>query len=123
MKFISIASPVLGAGQRFSGKKLVVPNQAISLQEILERFTRGEPVAVGQDVSYHESDDDLEKIQYMDLTERDEFIAQQKETQKSYAKQEKRKKAEADRKLREEAIEKLKAEEKQKGADSGAQAK
>jgi len=117
MKFKSSAFPNPCLGQKDFGPVLVVPNQAMSLEEILERFTRGEPVAVGRETSYHESDDDLEKVSKMDLVERDEYIDKLKQTQKDYEKQEKRKVAKEREKLLKEAAEKLAAE-KQKASQA-----
>lgn len=62
----------------------VVPDQSLSLKEILTRFVRHEALPVGQRVAYGsegsldpESDSplniDQEKARYMDLTEKDEF--------------------------------------------------
>lgn len=117
MKFKSNAFPKPCLGQKEFGPVLVVPNQAMSLEEILERFTRGEPVAVGRDISYHESDDDLEKVSKMDLVDRDEYIEKLKQTQKDFDKQEKRKAAKEREKLVKEAAEKLAAE-KQKASQA-----
>lgn len=63
----------------------------MSLQEILQRFTRNETLPIGKDVSYHESDDDLEKISHMDIVDKLEFVEAQKETQKVFDRQEKAK--------------------------------
>lgn len=109
MKFKSIAAPEPSKGVTIKGPKLVQPNQSLSLQEILDRFTRGEPLAIGQPVEYHESDDDLEKIAHADMVDKQEFIDKQKDTQKRFEREErKRKKDEHDRVVRE-AAEQLKA--------------
>lgn len=88
MKFKSIASPEPSKGSVTEGKKIVVPNQAMTLQEILERFTRNEQLPIGKDVQYHESEDDLEKVQHMDLVDREEYMDKLKETQRVYKRQE-----------------------------------
>lgn len=116
MKFKSIACPTISKGVRYSGKKLVVPNQAMSLQEILERFTRGEPLPIAQPINYHESEDDLEKVSHMDLVDKEEYIDKLKTTQQEYSKQEKNKIKKLNEKLRKEALDKIEAEEKQKRA-------
>lgn len=89
MKFKSKAIPDIVPGVTATGKKLVVPNQSISLEEILRRFTRGEPLQIGRDVQYHESEDDLEKISKMDLVDQEEFRQRQLETQELFKQQEK----------------------------------
>lgn len=106
MQYKSIAVPAPSEGHKPLKLKLTVPNQSMSLQEILERFTRGEPLPIGQQIEYHESDDDLEKLKTMDLVDREEFIDKLKKTQKDFEQQE-RKKAE---KQQRQAVEKAKAE-------------
>lgn len=110
IKYKSVSWPEASTGEKPSGVKLTVPDQSLSLQEILTRFTRNEPLPVGNRVSYHESDDDLEKIQHMDLVDREEFVEKLKTTQKDYEKQEKRKAKQAQEKLQAEALAKAKKE-------------
>lgn len=88
MKYKSISVPAPSPGELGGRKKLVVPNQALSLQEILERFTRKEALPIGRDANYHESDDDLEKVAHFDLVDKEEFSDKLMETQKTYKKQE-----------------------------------
>lgn len=68
------------------GPKLVVPDQSLSLREILKRFTRHEALPIGSNTHYGsdgsidpESDSefniDVEKARYWDLTEKDDFKA------------------------------------------------
>lgn len=77
-------------GLLFDEPKKVVPNMSMSLQEIISRFLRGEPLEIGQEVSYDESgDDDLEKVAHMDLVDREEYVERLKQTQKLYTKQQK----------------------------------
>lgn len=106
MKYRSQACPAPSAGTPTLDKKNVVPNQSISLQEILLRFTRNEALPVGNEVHYHESEDDLEKVKHMDLVDRYEFIDKLKETQERYQQQERLK---AEREKRQ-TVEKAKAE-------------
>lgn len=95
MKYRSIATPAPSPGLKIGGKKLVQPNQSMSLGEILDRFTRGEELPIGKDAQYHESDDDLEKIAKSDLVDRAEYVEHLEDTKKRYDVQEKaRKKAE-----------------------------
>jgi len=110
MKYKSIATPPPSPGVKVGGKKRVVPNMALSLEEILRRFTRGEPLEVGKEGQYDDGPEDLEKMAHADLVDREEFADKLKQTQKRYADQEK-KKAEAERaRLEALAVEKLAAE-------------
>lgn len=117
MKFKSKAWPEVSAGSKTLEKKAVVPNMTMSLQEIIDRFTRGEPLEIGRDGNYSDGDDDLEKVGHMDLVDRDEFIERQREIQKRYTEQEKRKEAKRQEELDRLAVEKLLAE--KKAADIG----
>jgi len=80
--------------------KEVVPDQSMSLAEILQRFTRGEAVPIGKEGSFDEHADteesvDLEKIAKSDLVDREEYYAKLQETRDQYEKQEKAKSAKA----------------------------
>lgn len=99
MEFKSVAIPALRPGITIVGKKIVVPNQAMSLEEILRRFVRNESLPIGKDSEYYEDgEDDLEKIPHMDLVDQMEYMDKLKETQKAYKVQESKKaKAEHDR--------------------------
>lgn len=116
MNFKSIASPEITPGVIYLDengrrqKKLTVPNRSLSLQEILERFTRGEPLEVSLgEGTYHESDTDLEKMAHKDLVDREEYTERLRQTQKNYEKQErakaKKRKEELDKLAWEEAVE------------------
>ncbi|AXH74429.1 MAG: hypothetical protein [Microviridae sp.] len=72
-----------------SWKKTVVPNQSMTLREILKRFVRKESLPVSTEGSYHEGDYDLEKLAKSDITEQYEVIEELK-------KKVKRKKKEVD---------------------------
>lgn len=110
MKFKSISVGGNSQGMTITAKKQVVPNQSMSLQEILERFTRGEALAIGRGTpEYHESEDDLEKLKNSDLVDRQEYLDKLKATQGNYAKQEKRKEAARLKKLEEEERAKIAA--------------
>lgn len=98
MRFKSRAIPGVSEGSKAEGPELVVPNQALSLQEILKRFTRNQPVAVGREASFDEGEEDLEKVAHGDLVDRAEFVEKQKELQRKYkAQEEAKEKAERDR--------------------------
>lgn len=125
MKFRSNAIPNPSVGKSYEGEiELTVPDQTMSLREILERFTRNEPLPIGKEVSYHESEDDLEKIQHMDLVDRAEYVEKLKETQRKYDKQEKARKEkerlEIRKKLEAEEAEKLKKKEESKDSSESA---
>lgn len=91
MKYLSKSHPEPAKGISFKGiKKMVQPNQSLSIREILKRFTRGEPLPIGnKSPQFYEGDDDLEKVRHMDLVDREEFIGKMKNVQKDYQKQEK----------------------------------
>lgn len=122
MKFKSIASPKPAKGM-VTGKKQVVPDQNMSLEEIISRFTRGEALAIGRETSFDDGDDDLEKVKQMDLVDREEYVNKLKNTQKEYSKQEKAKATAHAKKLREEALAKIEAEEREKKASQAGTAK
>lgn len=86
MKFKGIAIPQPWPGVMIEGPKQVVPDQSLSLREILARFTRNEALPIGSTTHYGsdgaidpESDSefniDVEKARYWDLTEKDDFKA------------------------------------------------
>lgn len=114
MRYKSVASNFLPwAGVVYNEKVMVVPNMSMSLQEILERFTRGEPLEIGQDTTFdEEGNDDLEKVRHMDLVDREEYINRLKHTRKTFDKQQKKKKKEFEEAARLAAIEEIKAAEK-----------
>lgn len=119
MKFKAIASPKPAKGQGEFPPSITTPDQSMSLEEILERFTRGEPVAIGRDAKYHDSDDDLEKIQTMDLVDREEYVERLKHTQETFKKQDKARKAAEEKRLENEAIARIQAQkEQEKKGDS-----
>jgi len=64
---------VIVVGQDFSKEKsLTVPNQNLTLRDILLRFIRKESLPVEHDGTYAENLGDLEKMQHEDLTVRHE---------------------------------------------------
>lgn len=88
MKYKSVALPERSSGVKFSGKKLFVPDQSLSVAEILARFQRDGSIPNGERGVFIETDEDLEKLGDMDLVEKDEFIAKQKAVQEMYKAQE-----------------------------------
>lgn len=110
MKFKSKTIPAIWAGITTTEKKTVIPNQSMSLEEILKRFTRGETLDIGREPQYHESADDLEKISNADLVDKQEFVDKLKDTQREYSKQEKRKADNEKKRLEKLALEKIEAE-------------
>lgn len=121
--FKAIAWPDASKGESFEGQPvLVVPNQSLSLQDIIERFTRGEAVPVGNDVNFHDSDDDIEKIRHMDLVDREEFMNSLERIQERYKEFEQRKAKEQAEKIAAETRAKIEAETRAKvAAEKGQQ--
>lgn len=76
-------------GQDFTGEKVhTVPNQSMTLQEILKRFVRREQLPVMKDGVYETRFGDLEKLKNADITEQldradqlNDFIKRGKEHQ------------------------------------------
>lgn len=99
------------------GKRVTVPNQAMSLREMLKRFVRREPLPVEKEGVYIETEYDLEKIPHMDRTEQEAILSEVKEkTAKAKAKVDKFKKDQLDKAIAEE-VAKQKAEELKKQSD------
>lgn len=116
MRFISIASPKPVHKERDWSKieKKTVPDQSLSLQDILDRFTRKEALPIGKQTSYNDEIEldspfaiDLEKLAQADLLDRrealdswnevvDKFKAQETERQKAKDAAKAKAKAEAD---------------------------
>lgn len=65
------------ARQSFIGQKVeVVPNQSMSLKEILRRFVKREALPVAREGMYEDRFGDLEKLKNADITEQMERIEQ-----------------------------------------------
>lgn len=123
MKYKNTAIPAPWEGVSFEGiPDEVVPDQSMSLQEIIERFTRGEPVAVGKEGHYGDDDVDTDesydasKMASADLVDQAEFIEAQKEIVKAWERQEAKKKA-AEKKAADEAAKKAEEERIAKAAE------
>lgn len=120
MKYVAIAIPDPSVGQDYSKEKdIVVPNQSMSLKEILDRFTREQSLPVGMDVQDGDPDldnplnVDLEKMAVADLVDKEEYKNSLKEInrkwdfqQKVKFRKEKEIKEAADRAAENERIEK-----------------
>lgn len=101
------AVPEPSVGEDYSKiVSLVRPDQSLSLQEILDRFTRGESLPVEFQAEFGADDPDnplnvdLEKLQHADLVEKAEYIEKLKAISENYRKQEAskaKKKADEDR--------------------------
>lgn len=107
MKFKSIAWPEPSVGILVGGPELVVPNQALTLRQILERFTRNQALPVGRETGYDEGEEDLEKVAHMDLVDKAEHMEKWRKTQKAYEAQEKAKAKARSEQLEKEEREKL----------------
>lgn len=76
MKYKSIALPKPSQGESFEGQvSLVRPDETMSLEEILLRFSKGESLDIGQKFFYPDTEDeiDYEKMHRMDLVEIEEI--------------------------------------------------
>lgn len=84
MKFRCNSLPIPDKGISFVGcEVLTVPDQTLSLAEILERFTRDEALPIGHDVSYDDDAEvDYEKMKYADLVDKAEFADRMKQKAK-----------------------------------------
>lgn len=60
-------------------KRTVVPNQSMSLREIVRRFVRRESLPLSQDGVYEERFGDLEKLAKADITVQFERVAEIKD--------------------------------------------
>lgn len=101
MIFKKASIPRPSVGHRITEKSQVLPDQSLTLQEILTRFVRHEALPVGHDYAYGsenmdpESDSplnvDLEKLKFADLTEKDDYKAETHRVKEAYEEAEKRK--------------------------------
>jgi len=79
MKKMTLYPLVPRKGQDFTkSKKYVVPNQSMTLKEILRRFVKKESLPALKEGVYIETDYDLEKLSKADLTEQHEVIEELK---------------------------------------------
>lgn len=59
-------------------KSRAVPNQSMSLQEILRRFVKRESLPAMKEGIYHEGEYDLEKVAKMDMVEQSDILEEVK---------------------------------------------
>lgn len=75
-------------GKSFKGvKKLTVPNQSMSLQEIIRRFTRNESLPIKQQGVYDTRFGDIEKIAKMDIYDQHEHMKAHRTMLKAWEKE------------------------------------
>jgi hypothetical protein len=111
MRYKSVAVPGPSVGAPGIKVKKVQPNMALSLEEILERFTRGESLEIGAgEGQYDDGPEDLEKMAHADLVDKAEAAEAFKGTQKKYKKQEADKAKKEKERLDKLAVEKLAAD-------------
>lgn len=110
MRYKTLAIPKPSLGADFSKEKnIVVPDQSMTLEEILSRFTRDEALPVGQQIEYGDEDMenplnvDLEKMALADLVDKAEYAESLSEVVKNFEKQEKQKAA-AEKKAQDDAF-------------------
>jgi len=123
MQFKSLASPPVSEGQKGGRKKQVVPNQAMSLEEILKRFVRNEALPIGREALYHEGEDDLSKLDDMDPVDKKEYADRQRQVQREFKEQERVKREKAKAKIEAEERSKIAAKMAQEMADKMAASK
>lgn len=94
MRYKKSSIPKPSKGVDFSKEvDIVVPDESMSLEEILKRFTRGEAVAAGHETEFdNDSEIDMEKLRNADLVDKAEMADQMKEVQKRFDEQEKARK-------------------------------
>lgn len=130
MKFRALACPPPSPGTVMNSVSMTVPDQAMSLATILERFVRNEPLDVhmyGEASRFSNVEDfdnpmniDYEKLQYADLVEKQDysdFLASIKNRYES-AEKAKAAKAEAAKRAKEHEalVQKIRAENAAKGS-------
>lgn len=72
-----------------SGKKIVVPNQSLSLRQIVQRFVRRESLPLHKPGIYEERFGDLEKLSTADITVRMDKVEELKAQIAAFEKREK----------------------------------
>lgn len=99
MRNLRLYPSVQVARQSFKGVKTVtVPNQSMSLKEILKRFVRKESLAVEHDGFYADNLGDIEKIRNEDIIVQQERAEELKASILKAQKREEKKKADAEKK-------------------------
>lgn len=62
--------------EKGGGKSLTIPDQTMSISEILQRYVRGQSLGGHADEGQYYEDDDARDLDRMELTDRMEYIAQ-----------------------------------------------
>lgn len=124
MRYVKSSLPRPSDGLQAKWVNIVVPDQSLTLKDILERFTRGEAMPIARDEQFGGNEDlddplnfDLEKLVKADMTERDEVAQKIKEMRVQAEREEKergRKEAEHKAKAKAAAEEKRIADEVEK---------
>lgn len=87
---IRLYPPVQVIGKSFVGvKRQTVPNQSLSLREIVKRFVRRESLPISKDGVYESRFGDLEKLTHADITTKIERIEELKAQIKAFHDREK----------------------------------
>lgn len=83
--------------QLFKGVKVnTLPNQSMSLKEVLRRFTRRESIPLAKDIFYEQRFGDLEKFQHEDIFVQEERIKELRAFGERIKKQEEERKKQKD---------------------------
>lgn len=86
-RVVRLYPPFKVKGQSFKGvKRQVVPNQSLSLREIVKRFVRREQLPVNHEGLYEERFGDLEKISKQDIVEQMQRVEELKSQIKAFNK-------------------------------------
>lgn len=75
-----------------------IPDQSMTMREILNRFARGLPISGGKVPVYDDSEDVLEDISYMDLADQEAYINRVRDEYKQLERKLAKDKADAQRK-------------------------
>lgn len=82
---IRMYPPVPVVGKSFKGvKRCTVPNQSLSLREIVKRFVRRESLPISKEGLYETRFGDLEKLSHADITEKLERVEELKAQIKAF---------------------------------------
>lgn len=83
-------------GKSFKGaRKHVMPNQSMSLREIVQRFVRRESLPISKEGLYEERFGDLEKLKNKDITEQMDKVEELKTQIDGFTKRQKKRAQEA----------------------------
>lgn len=78
-RMVHLYPKIIVKGQSFAHvKKVVVPNQSMTLKQIINRFIKHEALPVHQEGTYFDGEHDLEKLATEDITVKHEVLVDQK---------------------------------------------